>query len=95
MYSKQLLNRYISERTKQMDWTVNKLSQEMGMTQTNLSRALNQEQFNLTLPQFSRLCKLLDLTPEQIYHILTGMKKKEATLQLVKTGIEATLKSIN
>jgi transcriptional regulator with XRE-family HTH domain len=83
MYSKSILNRYISERLKQKDWTMLQLANELGISPSNLTRALTQDQFNLTLPQFSQLVQLLGLTPDQTYHILTGKKAKEASSQLV------------
>jgi DNA-binding Xre family transcriptional regulator len=94
MYSKAILNKYIAERLKQKGWTANQLSKELNVTQANLSRALNQDPFNLTLPQFAVLCSKLEFTPEQIYHIITGKKKKEATLQLLKSSIDSTLENL-
>jgi DNA-binding Xre family transcriptional regulator len=94
MYSKTILNKYIAERLKQKGWNANQLSKELNVTHTNLSRALNQDAFNLTLPQFAVLCSKLELTPEQIFHILTGKKRKEATLQLLKSSIDSTLENL-
>ncbi len=94
MYSKPLLNKYIKETVKQKDWTMLKVAQEIGMPHGNLLRTLEGETFHLTLNQFSKLCDLLELTPEQITHILTGKKKKEATLQLIKKSIDSTLKAV-
>jgi DNA-binding Xre family transcriptional regulator len=95
MYSKPLLNKYIKECLKQRDWPMLKLAQELGIPHGNLLRSLNGDNFHLTLNQFSKVCDLLDFTPEQITHILTGKKKKEATLQLIKKSIDSALKAIN
>lgn len=91
MYSKKILNKVIAERLNQTGLNLHKLAKQLGITQTNLSRALNQDAFNLTLSQFARLVEVLELTPEQTFHILTGKKKKEADLQLIKTSIEKLL----
>jgi transcriptional regulator with XRE-family HTH domain len=85
MYSKPLLRKYISEGLHQKGWTEKLLAENMGMTPTNLNRSLNQEGFNLTLPQFAEVVSLLNFTPEQVTHILTGKKSKEATSQLLLT----------
>lgn len=86
MYSKKLLTKYISERLKQKDWSHYQLARELGISQSNFSRALESEQHNFTLMQFARITELLELTPEQVYHILTGKKAKEATTQLVASS---------
>lgn len=85
MYSKPLLKKYIAEGLHRNQWTEKDLAEKLGVTPSNLSRALLQEGFNLTLPQFSQVVTLLHLTPEQVYHILTGKKAKEATAQLLLT----------
>jgi DNA-binding Xre family transcriptional regulator len=83
MYSKPLLRSYVNEGLHLKDWKENQLAYAMGMTPTNLSRALNQDGFNLTLQQFASLVHLLSLTSDQAFHILTGKKAKEATSQLL------------
>lgn len=55
----------------------------MEVTHSNLSRALDQDGFNLTLPQFARLVQLLEINQDQVYHILTGKRAKEAETALV------------
>lgn len=85
MYSKQLLRKYVDEGLHLKDWTEKALAEKLNVTPSNLARALNQEGFNLTLPQFAEVVKLLDLTPDQVFHILTGKKAKEAKSQLILT----------
>lgn len=91
MYSKKILNKIIEQQLYLKGMNLHGLAKQIGVTQTNLSRALNQDAFNLTLPQFSMLVEILELTPEQTFYILTGKKKKEADLQLIKTSIEKLL----
>jgi hypothetical protein len=85
MYSKPLLKKYIAEGLHRNQWPEKDLAEKLGITPSNLNRALLQEGFNLTLPQFSQIITLLEFTPEQVYHILTGKKAKEATSQLLLT----------
>jgi DNA-binding Xre family transcriptional regulator len=83
MYSKPLLNKYIAEALHRKEWSEKDLAEKLGITPSNLSRALMQEGFNLTLGQFANAVDLLGFTPEQICHILTGKKAKEANAQLL------------
>ena len=83
MYSKPILKRYIAEKLKLKDWSYLRLATELGIAHSNLTRALESEKHNLTLEQFSVLVTALELTPEQVFYILTGKRKKEATLQLI------------
>lgn len=85
MYSKPLLRKYVDEGLHRKGWSEKQLADTLNITPSNLSRAVNQEGFNLTLPQFAEIVKVLDLSPEQIAHILTGKKAKEATSQLLLT----------
>jgi transcriptional regulator with XRE-family HTH domain len=83
MYSKPLLRTYVNEGLHLKGWREKQLAEAMGMTPTNLSRALNQDGFNFTLQQFASLVQLLNLTSDQAFHILTGKKAKEANAQLL------------
>lgn len=85
MYSKPLLRKYITEGLHRKEWSEKDFADRLGVTPSNLSRALHQEGFNLTLGQFANVVSLLEFTPEQITHILTGKKAKEATSQLLLT----------
>jgi DNA-binding Xre family transcriptional regulator len=87
MYSKTQLQKYIEERMFQLDLNYHKLSKELGITQSNLSRSIFSESNHFTMSQFSELVRILELTPEQVYHILTGKKKKEATLQRIHSAV--------
>jgi uncharacterized HAD superfamily protein len=92
MYSRPLLNRYVKERLKQEDSTFYQLAKDLGINQSNLKRSMESEKHHLTLSQFGQVTELLQLTPDQVFHILTGKKSKEATSQLVTT---ASLKLVN
>jgi transcriptional regulator with XRE-family HTH domain len=81
MYSKPLLRKYIDEGLHLKGWSEKYLAEKIGSTPSNLARALNSERSNLTLIQFAEIVKLLELTSEQTYHILTGKKEQEAKLQ--------------
>lgn len=94
MYSKPLLRSYVNEGLHLKSWRENQLAEALGMTPTNLSRALNQEGFNLTLQQFASLVQLLNLTPDQAFHILTGKKAKEATSQLLLSYAQKIVKDL-
>jgi transcriptional regulator with XRE-family HTH domain len=94
MYSKPLLRSYVNEGLHLKNWRENQLAEAMGMTPTNLSRALNQEGFNLTLQQFASLVQLLNLTSDQAFHILTGKKAKEATSQLLLSYAQKIIKDL-
>jgi DNA-binding Xre family transcriptional regulator len=83
MYSKPLVRKYINEGLHRKEWSEKDLADKLEVTPSNLSRALNQDGFNLTLSQFASIVVLLEFTPEQITHILTGKKAKEATSQLL------------
>lgn len=85
MYSKQLLRKYINEGLHFYQWSEKDLADKLGITPSNLSRALNSDGFNLTLPQFAHIVKILDFSSDQVIHILTGKKAKEATSQLLLT----------
>ncbi len=86
MYSKKLFNKYILARLKDKDWSYYKLAKELGLNPSNLTRSLDDtNNNNFTLEQFANIVGLLELTPEQVYHFLSGKKKKEATLQQVSS----------
>ncbi len=85
MYSKPLLRKYITEKLHQKEWSEKNLCDKLGIPPSNFTRALTMEGYNLTLPQFSQIVALLEFTPEQIAHVLTGKKAKEATSQLLFT----------
>lgn len=94
MYSKSHLDKLIEQRLGQMGLTRHALAKQLGMSSSNLSRALHEDRFHLTLPQFAALCEALEFTSEQITWILTGKKAKEATLQLIRQGIDDTLNAM-
>jgi AraC-like DNA-binding protein len=81
VYSKPLLRKYIDEALHLRGWSEKTLADNLGMKPSNLARSLNQEGYNLTLPQFADVIKLLEMPSEQVFHILTGKKAKEAKLQ--------------
>lgn len=83
MYSKPLLRKYIDEGLHLKGWSEKQLADNLNITPSNFARALNQEGFNLTLPQFAAAITELGLTSDQVYHILTGKKAKEAKSQLI------------
>lgn len=83
MYSRELLASYI----KQKGLTQSQLASQLKVSASNLNRALFSEKHHLTLPQFAKLVEALALTPDQVYHILTGKKEKEAVNQLVSEAI--------
>ena len=85
MYSKPLLRKYINEGLHLKGWNEKQLADAIGSTSSNLNRALNQDGFNLTLPQFADVVSLLGLSSDQVYHIVTGKKSKEASAQLLLT----------
>lgn len=94
MYSKKVLNFYIKEKLHQKDSNNRQLAQAIGITQSNLSRALESEQHNLTLPQFADLVEYLSLDPDQVYHILTGKRKKEAAVSLVAASAKRLVEEL-
>lgn len=79
MYSKKLLNTYISNHLHLTGSNRNQLATRLGISHSNLNRALDEDPtHNLTLPQFADLVNVLGLDSLQVYHILTGKKAKEA-----------------
>lgn len=85
MYSKKLLRKYIDQQLHLMHSNYNQLAGALGISQSNLSRALDDDPtHNLTLPQFAILVKTLELNPNQVYHILTGKQAKEAAVKSVQ-----------
>lgn len=76
MYSKTLLVKYIDKGLKLKGMTRYQLSKALSISQSNLSRALESETHNLTINQLSTLTTLLELSPDDLYHILTGKKAK-------------------
>ena len=73
MYSKDLLNKLIKHQLKKLGKSQYWLAKEIGLTQSNFSRALGDHPGNnLTLPQFGKLIEVLDLSPDQVFYVMTG-----------------------
>lgn len=86
MYSKKLLRFYIDKHLQRKGSNYRQLAKELGITHSNLSRALDDDpKHNLTLPQFAHLVQYLDLDANQVFHVLTGKKGKEAAASLVES----------
>ncbi len=83
MFKKDLLVKYIDDWRARTKTPQSSLAALIGMSPSNLKRACESESHNFTLEQFSAIVKIVELTPDQVFHILTGSRKTEALDQLL------------
>jgi hypothetical protein len=88
MYSKASMVKFIEALITSQGRTKKEIAESIGMTPSNFARVLEKEGYNFTLQQFGQLAVSLNLTQDQVFHLITGKKKKEAVSHAVAQAAE-------